>query len=210
MKITWIGHATFLIENARGEKLLMDPAAPEVGYKSCSVPVNLVTESHQHYDHNYTEGLLGCYNVISEPGNYEYGGFKIFGIPSYHDDVKGAKRGNNIIFVVECDNYRLCHLGDLGHELEDSVRDLIGTIDVLMIPVGGNFTIDGKTAAKEAQALAPHVVLPMHYKTSRLSFPLSGVEDFLIYMKQGEKLESSYIDIEGILTGFTVKILKPL
>lgn len=207
MEITWLGHSSFLIEDSKGRKVLTDPFDESVGYPIFEGDVDVVTISHSHFDHNYTEKVK--YNAISDKvGYFNLCDIPIAGIPSYHDKVQGAKRGENIIFIVQVDGYRICHLGDLGYVLSDEEVKSLGNIDVLLLPIGGNYTIDGKEASELANRINSHIIIPMHYKTHILSFPLEGLENFLTYMKNGEKVGSNKIHIEGPLEGKNkVKIL---
>jgi L-ascorbate metabolism protein UlaG (beta-lactamase superfamily) len=208
MEITWFGHSCFLIKDKNGRKLLTDPFESTIGYDLPNESVDVVTVSHHHFDHDYTAELPGVPNVIDKCGYFNLCDIPMSGIPSYHDTVKGAKRGENVIFVFEMDHLRLCHLGDLGHPLSGDDIDKLGKIDVLFIPVGGNYTIDGKEAAAIAKAINSHIVIPMHYKTPNLTFPLEGVEEFVTNMKNGEKIQSSTLGIEDIPESFNnVKIL---
>ncbi len=177
MQIRWFGHACFLCEGS-GVRLLTDPFSKEVGYPFPRAEVDLVTVSHDHYDHNAVEELPGRPAVIREPGRHAVKGIQVEGFPVFHDEVKGAKRGKNLIFVWEMDGVRVCHLGDLGHLLEPDTVAALGKIDILMVPVGGIFTIDADGARKVVEQLAPRVVIPMHYKTPALTFELASGEDF--------------------------------
>lgn len=207
MIITWLGHSSFLIEDSNGRKILTDPFDESVGYKTFTGTVDLVTISHHHFDHAYTE-KIEYKNAIDKAGFFNLCDIPITGIPSYHDKVKGAKRGENIIFVMDIDGYKICHLGDLGYVLSpEEIQDL-GNIDILLIPIGGNYTIDGKEASEIAKSIKSAIILPMHYKTPLLSFELDGLETFLTYMKNGEKIGSNKLIINGPLEGQNkVKIL---
>lgn len=195
MKITWFGQSCFLIRDSKGRGLLTDPFDRNIGYKIPNEIVDIVTVSHQHFDHNYTEGLPGTPLIVDSCQLLNLYDIAITGIPSYHDTVFGAKRGGNIIYVFEIDEFRLCHLGDLGHSLSRSQIDNIGQLDILFIPVGGNYTLNGQEASKVAKLIKSHIVVPMHYKTPALTFPLEGVEDFVKYMKNGDKIETSTLEI---------------
>lgn len=196
MEITWYGHSCFLIKDSRGRKILTDPFDNSVGYHKPNVVVDVVTISHNHFDHNFTEGLPGTPSIVDKCGYFNVCDIPINGIPSFHDKVKGAKRGENIIYIYEIDGFRLCHLGDLGHLLTDEDINMIGELDVLFIPVGGNFTVDGKEASDIAKRLNSHIVIPMHYKTRALSFPIDGVENFITNMKNGERIGNHTMVIE--------------
>ncbi|MCH5138600.1 MBL fold metallo-hydrolase [Clostridiaceae bacterium UIB06] len=201
MKITWLGHSSFLLEDSKGRKVLTDPFDETVGYDTFKGEVDVVTISHHHFDHSYIENIK-YKESIDKVGFFYLCDMPITGIPSYHDKMLGAKRGENTIFVIEVDGYRICHLGDLGHTLSQEDIKQIGKIDLLLIPIGGNYTIDGKEAAEIAKAINSHIVLPMHYKTPLLSFQLEGLEDFLSYMKSGERIGSNQLSIDGPLEGF--------
>ncbi|MHC6181338.1 MBL fold metallo-hydrolase [Clostridium sp. JNZ X4-2] len=207
MKITWLGHSSFLLEDSNCHKLLTDPFDETVGYKVFQGEVDLITISHNHFDHNYTQNIKYGH-IINKTGSFNLYDIPIMGIPSYHDKVRGAKRGKNIIFIIEMDGYRICHLGDLGYILSKDEIEKLGSIDVLLIPVGGNFTIDGKEAAELTRSINSHMVIPMHYKTSSLTFELDGLEKFLKYMKGAERIKNNSLVIENKLQEYnSVKIL---
>lgn len=208
MEITWLGHSCFFIKDSKGRRILTDPFDETVGYKVFKDEVDLVTISHHHFDHDYVESIKGNPEIVDKIGSFYKCDISIEGIASFHDDVKGAKRGENVIYVFEVEGYKICHLGDLGHSLsEDEIRK-IGHIDILLIPVGGNYTIDGKEAASIAKIINPHIIIPMHYKTPYNSFPVDGVETFITHMKNADKINSSVLKVEGELTDRNiVKIL---
>jgi len=208
VKITWLGQSSFLLEDSKGRTLLTDPFDATLGYKIYEGSPDIVTISHQHFDHNYTEKLKGNYKIIDKIGIYNSYDIPIKGIPSYHDKNKGAKRGDNIIFTFRMDDYTLCHLGDLGHSLSNNNIDAIGIVDILFVPVGGNYTMDGKEASEVTKRINPKIVIPMHYKTSQASLPLDGVETFLMYMKNALKIGSNTLVInDKIKESLSVKIL---
>ncbi|MBZ9684951.1 MBL fold metallo-hydrolase [Clostridium estertheticum] len=208
MEITWLGHSSFLLQDSKGRKLLTDPFDATIGYEIYKGSPDIVTISHQHFDHNYTKELNGNYKIIDKIGMFYLCDIPIKGTPSYHDKNKGAKRGDNIIFTFKMDEYTLCHLGDLGHLLSDDDIDAIGTVDILFIPVGGNYTLNGKEAAEVTKRINPKIVIPMHYKTSLVTFPLDGVETFLMYMKNATKIDSNKLLInDEIRDSMSVKIL---
>lgn len=201
MQITWLGHSSFLIEDSKGRKVLTDPFDETVGYNTFKGEVDVVTISHHHFDHNYVENIK-YKESIDKVGFFYLCDIPIAGIPSYHDKMLGAKRGENTIFVIDIDGYKICHLGDLGHSLSNEDIKQIGNTDILFIPIGGNYTIDGKEAAEIAKSINSHIVIPMHYKTPTLSFELEGLDDFLTYMKNGERVNGNKLSIDGSLEGF--------
>lgn len=209
MVITWFGHSCFLLEDSHGEKILMDPFNKSMGGTPFKGSVDIVTISHDHFDHNYTELINPGAMIINTPCSYESSSTRIQGIPSYHDNMKGAKRGDNIIYIIETDDLRLCHLGDLGHMLSDKELDLLGSIDILFIPVGGNFTIDPEIAAKLCNKIQSKLVIPMHYKVPHIDFPVRGIEKFISFMKNATNLKSHKLTIDTPLEGVNmVKIFE--
>ncbi len=209
MYITWLGHSSFLIEDSKGRKILTDPFDETVGYDVYRGTPDIVTISHHHFDHGYVALLPREAKILDAPGSYEFDGIRITGLPSFHDKSEGSKRGRNTIFIIEADGYRVCHLGDLGYVLSEPEIKSLGKVDVLMIPVGGVFTIDSGEAAELAKAVGSHIILPMHYKTPAIDFEISGVEPFLSRMGDFEKVGSARLDLHGELKGFSkVKILE--
>lgn len=179
MKIKYLAHAAFLITSDSGVKIVTDPYAAGGGLKYGDIKeaADIVTVSHEHGDHNNTEAVRGNPTVVR--GNAEVKGIKFRAVPTAHDEKGGGQRGKNNIFCFAVDGVNICHAGDLGHELTDEQVRAIGGVDVLMIPVGGFFTIDAKTATKVYERLKPKVVIPMHYKTEKCDFPIAGVDEFL-------------------------------
>ncbi len=179
MKIRWYGHSSFLFTTAAGTRLLVDPCAPETGYRLADIPADAVLCSHGHSDHNYRAAARGTPPVVDGAGVHAFGAARVTAVPTWHDDAGGAKRGHNLVFVIEADGLRAVHLGDLGHVPDAAQAAAIGRPDVLCIPVGGTFTIDAAGAARTVELLHPRLIVPMHYRTARLTFPLDGPEPFL-------------------------------
>ncbi|MGA7677337.1 MAG: MBL fold metallo-hydrolase [Dehalococcoidia bacterium] len=199
MKLKWLGHSCFLITSETGLRIITDPYAIVAGinYSPVNEAADIVTVSHNHRDHNNVAAVRGKPEVITGSGTKTAKGIQFKGIASHHDESKGKERGSNTIFCFTVDGIRLCHLGDLGHELSREEIAQIGNVDVLLIPIGGFFTIDARVAAKVADDLKPKVILPMHYKTPECDFPITGVEDFLAGKKNVKKLNSSEIEFKA-------------
>jgi len=189
MRISWMGHASFLIEAVNGIKIITDPYesgsySGQIGYEPIGVEADIVTVTHQHPDHNYTQDFQGA-KIIDDEGDFLVGGVKIKGIPSYHDDKKGTLRGKNIIFIIETEGIRLVHFGDLG--TKDIDLKTLGHIDIAFIPVGGTFTLDAKQASEVVDEIKPKITIPMHYKTSKIGFDILGVDKFIAGRSNVEK-----------------------
>lgn len=183
MDITYLGHSSFRLRG-KSATLVTDPFDPKmVGLKYSGVSADIVTISHEHADHNQAGLVKDLHKVIQGPGEYEVMGVSIVGYPTFHDDKKGEARGRNTVYMFEMDELRIVHLGDLGHKLSDEVLEEIGNVDILMIPVGGFYTISSSTAAEIVQVIEPKITLPMHYKAQgvnpELAEKLTGVEQFL-------------------------------
>jgi L-ascorbate metabolism protein UlaG (beta-lactamase superfamily) len=184
MKIKWYGHAAFLITSNQGVKIITDPYEPnafggQLTYGEIKDSADIVLVSHDHADHNHTKDLPGSPQIIKGNGSKTSKGISFKGVATFHDPSKGSERGENTAFAMEIDGIRVCHLGDLGHVLSQKEITEIGPVDILIIPVGGFYTIDSKEASQVATLLKPKVVIPMHFKTEKCGFPIAPVEDFL-------------------------------
>ncbi|MCJ7813935.1 MAG: MBL fold metallo-hydrolase, partial [Candidatus Atribacteria bacterium] len=179
MKIKWFGHSSFLIESERGIKIITDPFDETLGYKLPRIKVNIVTVSHEHFDHNYVRGVKGKPVVFKGLVNRESHKMEFRGISSYHDSVYGSQRGHNTIFVIKADGLNLCHLGDLGHILNSDTLTEIGAVDILFVPTGGFYTINSSQATQIIKDIKPKIAIPMHYKTEAIKFSIDPLEVFL-------------------------------
>jgi len=151
-----------------------------IGIPAPSVVGDIILVSHDHYDHNSVKTVeKEGSKVITDERKRTISDVEISGVPSFHDEEKGAKRGKNIIFKFVMEGIRFCHLGDLGHEIDDETAEKIGDVDVLFIPVGGTFTIDDKHAWNVIKTIKPKIIVPMHYKIGGLSLPIAGIDAFL-------------------------------
>lgn len=184
MEIAYLGHSSFKLKG-KTATLVTDPFdADMVGLKFPKLEVDLATVSHHHADHDKLDQVTVSKMVIDGPGEYEVSGVSIIGIKTYHDSKKGDERGKNTVYVIEMDGVRVCHLGDLGHTLSESQLSEIGQVDVLMIPVGGEFTINAEEAAKVTHSIEPGIILPMHYKMSGLASTFDKLQPVDEYVKQ--------------------------
>lgn len=196
MKIKYFGHSCFVLETNDGTKIMTDPYT-RVGYKlPPRLEVDVVTLSHNHFDHNHTQAVL--YNRIVDGVGEQATG--IYGIESYHDAKHGKLRGENRVYKIVADGITFCHLGDLGEECSPSILEKIGKVDVLFIPVGGTYTIDAAQAKAYVDKIAPKAVIPMHYKPKDGTLDIDGIEPFLSFFAEDE--------IEKVTSGETEFDLK--
>lgn len=201
----WLGHASFYFTSPQGIRVITDPYGPQIIPGVPTVEADLVTISHEHWDHNYIQGVTGqpeIWRGLTADGNdwqqieatlKDVHGFTV---PVYHDDSQGSKRGKNSVFVLEMGELRLAHLGDLGHILTEEQCQRIGSLDVLMIPVGGYFTIGPEEAWQIVEMLRPRLVLPMHYLVGGMQgFPITGVDRFTAGRANVRHLGQAEIDL---------------
>lgn len=194
MEISHIGHACFKL---RGRKttLIIDPYLPSAtGLKIPKLVADAVLCTHGHDDHHNLVAVAGYRVVIEAPGEYEVAGAQILGVPAFHDSSSGSERGRVTLFQIKIEGLTLVHLGDLGHKLDEKETEELNGVDILMIPVGGVYTLNAREASLVVSQLAPKIVIPMHYKVAGLKYNLEPVERFLKEMgKEGIKPEPKLI-----------------
>ena len=201
MTITWYGQSCFRLEG-KGVNILLDPFSKDIGLKPPRLNANIILVSHEHFDHNNVGEDSAEMFVVRGPGEYEKSGVYIEGINSYHDNMEGKQRGLNTIYVVRYEDIRLCHLGDLGQsQLTDEQIETIGDVDILFVPVGGKYTIDGTQAAKIISDIEPKIIIPMHYKLPGLNVDIEDAKKFIkeIGLKP-EEVESYKINAKNLPT----------
>lgn len=203
MKLTWYGHSCFALENDEC-RIIFDPYKP--GYvPGVDIPADIAADavlcSHAHGDHNWSEGVKLSGREVKA---------QIKRVPTFHDEQGGKQRGNNLISVVEMDGMRIAHFGDLGHILSDEQVSEIGKLDVIMMPIGGYYTIDARQALENAKKFAPTVIVPMHYRGSGFGFKVLGtVEDYAELCGDAVYAESNEIVLENIKAPATVILRCP-
>jgi L-ascorbate metabolism protein UlaG (beta-lactamase superfamily) len=183
MNIFWHGQSFFeLVANIEKNqvKIAIDPFSKDLGLRVPKLEADILLISHNHFDHNNKEAISGNYFLIDQPGEYEVKGVYLKAIPSFHDNAKEKEKGENLIFLIEAEDLRICHLGDIGQkELESGQLEEIGEVDILMIPVGGTYTISFKEAIKIMSQIEPKITIPMHFALPKLKVKLDPVEKFL-------------------------------
>jgi L-ascorbate metabolism protein UlaG (beta-lactamase superfamily) len=195
VELTWFGHSCFRLRG-REATVITDPPAAALGYAPGRLQADIVTISHQHPGHNNAEFCAPPCRVISGPGEYEAAGVFITGVAAYHDAQEGKERGKNTVFAIAIDDVTVGHLGDLGHPLSAQLIEALGNVDVLLVPVGGQSTIDAAKAAELVAALEVKLVIPMHYRTNAAhTAELAPVERFLKEMGRAESAPQAKLNI---------------
>lgn len=219
LTIKWLGQACFLIMTMAGSNIVFDPYPAQLGHKLPPIKADVVFVSHAHFDHNAVDSLTSAGEVIQPLSQkavlFVYRAvsarrqsFMTRSVLTYHDSSRGSERGMNTVRVIEVDGVRICHLGDLGHVLTKAQVKAIGRVDVLMIPVGGVYTIDAGRAKQVVAQLKPRIVLPMHYKTPWLKVKLDPVDKFLAGFKRVKYAEEIQVSKASLPKETTVVVLK--
>ncbi|MBU1045536.1 MBL fold metallo-hydrolase [Patescibacteria group bacterium] len=217
MDILWHGQSCFEIRvplNQNEKKtIVIDPFSPEdIGFKIPSLTADILLITHQHADHNNIKAVKGSPFLIDGPGEYEAGGIFIQGIPASHGSIDKEDLGDITIYTIEAEGVKLCHLSDLNqNELTPEQVEAIGDIDILMIPIGGTYTIDGAGASKIINQIEPKIVMPMHYKLPGLKVNLKDIGNFLKVMGQENiEAQSSFkVKKQGLPAEMKIVVLKP-
>lgn len=207
MQITWYGHSCFLIKTSIGKRILIDPFDSSLGYDNNFPKCDLITISNNHFDSSYINDLNLKTKVINETGIFDMNFIKVEGLNSFHDKYNGLKRGPNIIYIFSDSKYSICHLGDLGHIPSISVLEKLKNIDILLVPIGGQFTLNGSEAAKLCKLISPKYIIPMHYKTNKTSLYLDDPKNFIISMKNIKKVHSNILDTTKLSLDFETRCI---
>ncbi|MDE7082205.1 MAG: MBL fold metallo-hydrolase [Clostridia bacterium] len=205
MIIEYLGHSCFKLTESTGTSIVCDPYSEDtVGYEMPEVEADVVTVSHHHSDHDLIANVSGKPVIIDKESNYEFDGVEINSIKSFHDASRGKKRGENVIFKFRMDGIDVCHLGDLGEKCSSDLIETLLPVNVLLIPVGGTYTIDAEMAKEYVDRIMPDIVIPMHYRTKDCKLDIDKVDEFLnlfdgeiIDEVEGNELELSRTDLGG-------------
>jgi L-ascorbate metabolism protein UlaG (beta-lactamase superfamily) len=200
VRLTYYGHSSFLLEAADGTRVIIDPYQSgafdgALRYAAIADTADAVVATHKHDDHGAVDTILGNPQKFVHPSAATVGAWTITGIDVAHDAEGGKSRGKNTIVVLDDGDIRAAHLGDLGHLLAPDTVAALGRVDVLMVPVGGFFTIDHEQAAAVVDSLDPRIVIPMHYKTPKVDFPITDVDTFLATQTNVERKATSTVEI---------------
>ncbi|NTU98524.1 MBL fold metallo-hydrolase [Candidatus Falkowbacteria bacterium] len=202
MLITWFGQSCFKIQDKTGSdsvSLVTDPYDNSIGLKMPKIEADILTISHDHPDHNNRESIKNEPYVIDMAGEYETKNVSVEGVEAFHDEKKGAERGKVIMYRIDMDDITVVHLGDLATTLEPKQLESLVGADILMIPVGGKYTLDAKKAVEVVSQIEPRIVIPMHYMVDGLKAEVEGIEKFIkelgIKPRYEEKLKISKRDL---------------
>ncbi|MBE5803111.1 MAG: MBL fold metallo-hydrolase [Clostridiales bacterium] len=212
MIISCIGHAEFLLEMENGMRIVTDPYDDTCGYPVVPVKAEVALVSHGHHDHNAVENVKDVSRIVDAAGEHTLApDVKVTAVSCFHDEAQGSKRGGNLMFLIEAEGLRVAHLGDLGHMPTAEQAAMLAPVDVLMLPVGGFYTIDALTAREVAQLLQAQVILPMHYRTeANAGWPIAPLDEFLaLYSNEAEKLDLLRISKDDMACQPALAVLQP-
>src|SRR6266487_4806860 len=165
MEISWLGHSCFQLRG-KNVTLITDPFSPQLEHSLGKISAPIVTISHNHPGHNFIGAVDGDPRIVRGPGEYEISDVLITGVASYHDNKHGQELGRNTIYIIHMDDLIICHLGDLGHILQEEQLEEVADADMLLVPIGGQHTINAAQAAEVISQVEPRIVIPMHYRTA--------------------------------------------
>lgn len=211
MQIIWYGHSSFLIKTSIGKRILIDPFDSNIGYNNDFPKCDLITISHNHFDSAHLTPINSKTKVINTTGYFDMNYIKIEGFSAFHDKYNGLKRGPNIIYMFKDEKHSLCHLGHLGHIPSPLILEKIKNVDILLMPIDSNFTLNGFEAANLCELISPRYIVPMNYKTNQTSLYIDDPKNFIISMKYIKKINSNIIDTSSLTFNYETEciLLKP-
>ena len=216
MKLRYLGHSAFDLELADGRRIVFDPYESgsydgALAYGPIEGSYDIAVVSHDHPDHRFEGVTSRAGTVVDGKGEADIEGVRITTIPTFHDESEGSERGTNLISIIEAEGLRIAHLGDLGHPVTRADVPALEGVDVMMVPVGGYFTIDAAAAKAIAEEFSPGIVIPMHYKTEKCGFPIAPVDEFTMLMGEFEEAGRSELELTAgsLPAGLKVLVLDP-
>lgn len=210
MRIEWIGHACFRMTAQDGTTVITDPYDESVGIDMIPLKADLITMSHEHHDHCETSMIVGDPVIARGPQLAQAGCVAARAVNSWHDDAQGKLRGFNTVRIFTMDGLKIVHMGDQGCMPDEDVLEAIAGADVMMIPVGGTYTVDAAGAKAIIERTKPACVIPMHVKTKRCPYPIAKVDAFLALMGAAEAAPVGVLDIAQGAGPQGVVVMQPL
>ena len=210
MKLEWIGHACFKLTAQDGTTVITDPYDDSVGIDMVPLHADLITMSHEHHDHNETDMIVGKPVIVHGTETVKTGSVKAQAVASYHDDAEGAKRGPNAIRIFEIDGMKVVHMGDQGCMPDAVALEAIKDADIMLIPVGGTYTVDAQEAKAIVECAKPRCVIPMHVKTKRCPYPIEKVQDFLMLMGVADAAAIDVLNVTKETVPCGVVLMNPM
>lgn len=210
MKLEWIGHACFKLTAQDGTTVITDPYDESVGIDMVPLNADLITMSHEHHDHNETAMIVGSPVILHGAQTAQVGSVLAKAVSSYHDDAEGAKRGLNAIRIFETDGMKIVHMGDQGCMPDAAALEAIAGADIMMIPVGGTYTVDAQGAKAILSLTKPRCVIPMHVKTKRCPYPIETVQPFLALMDARNPEAVDVLDVTKDTVPCGVVLMNPM
>lgn len=211
MKIEWLGHSSFKLTESTGISVVTDPYdGDKLGICYPNVSADYITISHKHFDHDAIHNVNGYKSVIDVADTHQLEGITFIGFTSCHDSKKGALRGQNIIYKIIMDGIEVCHLGDIGEQISPAIAQFIGHTNILMVPIGGNYTIDAVQAKDYIDMLMPDIVIPMHYKVEGCESDIDGLDNFLrLFDNNTEYAKGELVFDRTSFDGKTTRVIVP-
>lgn len=210
MRIEWIGHACFKLTAQDGTTVITDPYDESVGIDMIELKADLITMSHEHHDHNETSMIVGDPVIARGPQLASVGSVTARAVNSWHDDAQGKLRGFNTVRIFNMDGLKIVHMGDQGCMPSEDVLEAIEDADVMMIPVGGTYTVDAAGAKAIIERAKPRCVIPMHVKTAHCPYPIAKVDAFLAVMGAQGAVPVAKLDITKDTVPQGVVLMQPL
>ena len=211
MIIQWFGHSYFRVDT-KNKIIAIDPySESSTGLKPSRFKADLLLITHQHEDHNNKSVIMGDPLALEGPGEIETGGIFIEGIHSFHDKKQGKARGVNTIYLIKSEGVTFCHLGDLGEkDLKEETLEKVANVDILLVPIGGNYTIDYEEAVSLINQIEPKIIIPMHYALPQLKIKLDPLDKFIkAISKKPEVLDKLVIRKTQLPKETKLIVLKP-
>ena len=210
MKIEWIGHACFKLTAQDGTVVITDPYDESVGIDMIPLKADLITMSHAHHDHCEESMIVGNPVIVRGAQKACVGSVESEAVLSWHDDAVGQLRGENAIRIFTIDGLKVVHMGDQGCMPDEAALEKITGADVMMIPVGGTYTVDARGAKAIIDRAKPACVIPMHVKTKRCPYPIAAMSEALSALGAADAKPCDVIEMKKSDVPCGVLLMQPM